>query len=501
MLDMSRGLDPIVASNLMVDHGLAPLETYPGAQAPWLCQCMRCGQDVRPRYNNIKQGWGGCRDCGAAARGAASRRSEQDAVAAIRAADLDPIDTYLGRKVPWRCRCLKCGKVVTPRLDGILAGQSGCKWCAKRAVDSVAAMRVMATADLEPLEPYPGSDHPWRCRCLKCDTEVTPRYNNVRQGHSGCVHCRHKETGGASQRLSHKAASAVMLEHGFLPLEPYRNSITPWRCQCRKCGSEVTPRYSNVRSNQGGCSVCKWAAQSARQRRPEGVAVSLMRSAGVEPLEPFQSAAKTWLCRCIVCARIVTPRLSGIERGQGACKYCAGCAVDPEEAAVRMRIAGMNPLENYPGRHAPWSCFCLKCHQVVTPSYGSIVRGQGGCRWCGKSGFRARERATVYLIQYPEQGAIKIGITDSQSNRMSNHRKRGWHLLNRVEVAGGLALAIEKSVLRWWRIELGLPPHLSKSEMPQGGWTETVDADAIDIPVTIERIRMLAASQTIVVST
>lgn len=41
--------------------------------------------------------------------------------------------------------------------------------------------------------------------------------------------------------------------------------------------------------------------------------------------------------------------------------------------------------------------------------------------------------------------------------------------------------------------ELGLPQFLGKEEMPQVGWTETVDLDAIDLPATIDRIRTLAA--------
>jgi hypothetical protein len=61
---------------------------------------------------------------------------------------------------------------------------------------------------------------------------------------------------------------------------------------------------------------------------------------------------------------------------------------------------------------------------------------------------------------------------------------------------GGRAIEIEKEILAYWRKDLDLPHYLSKHEMPQGGWTETVDADAIDILATIERIKTLAASKT-----
>ena len=47
---------------------------------------------------------------------------------------------------------------------------------------------VMEAAGLEPLEPYPGADVPWRCRCRSCGSDVAPRYNGVRQGR-GCQVC------------------------------------------------------------------------------------------------------------------------------------------------------------------------------------------------------------------------------------------------------------------------------------------------------------------------
>jgi hypothetical protein len=60
-----------------------------------------------------------------------------------------------------------------------------------------------------------------------------------------------------------------------------------------------------------------------------------------------------------------------------------------------------------------------------------------------------------------------------------------------VEVPGELALAVEDNILNWWRAELALPAYLGKQEMPQGGWTETVDSAEIDLAATIRRIESL----------
>lgn len=48
----------------------------------------------------------------------------------------------------------------------------------------------MLASGAQPLEPYPGSFVPWRCRCLACGKEITPLHHNVRhQGSRPCTHC------------------------------------------------------------------------------------------------------------------------------------------------------------------------------------------------------------------------------------------------------------------------------------------------------------------------
>lgn len=46
----------------------------------------------------------------------------------------------------------------------------------------------MIEAGLQPLEEYPGSNEPWKCRCATCNREVKPRYLSVVRG-GGCAHC------------------------------------------------------------------------------------------------------------------------------------------------------------------------------------------------------------------------------------------------------------------------------------------------------------------------
>jgi hypothetical protein len=54
------------------------------------------------------------------------------------------------------------------------------------------------------------------------------------------------------------------------------------------------------------------------------------------------------------------------------------------------------------------------------------------------------------------------------------------------------AVAIETDVLKSWRSTLGLRSYLTRSQMPQGRWTETVAAGRVDLPATVARICKLA---------
>jgi hypothetical protein len=105
------------------------------------------------------------------------RKDPREPADIMRVAGLEPLEPYPGSGVPWRCRHVACGREVTPRLSNVTKGQRGCVYCSGRVrLDPEAAASVMRAAGLEPLEPYPGSDRHWRCRHAACGREVTPTY-------------------------------------------------------------------------------------------------------------------------------------------------------------------------------------------------------------------------------------------------------------------------------------------------------------------------------------
>jgi hypothetical protein len=76
---------------------------------------------------------------------------------------------------------------------------------------------------------------------------------------------------------------------------------------------------------------------------------------------------------------------------------------------------------------------------------------------------------------------------------MYNHKKHGWDTYKTKNFAKlRNAYLVEQKIIKWLRLEVGLPIYLSDSQMPQGGWTETVDASEIDLPTIWAKVEKLS---------
>lgn len=330
----------------------------------------------------------------------------------------------------------------------------------------------MRTAGLEPLEPFTASHHPWRCLCLRCGKEVTPRYASISSGEQGgCTYC-------AGHRVDAEDAVERMRSRGLEPLEPFPGTKQPWLCRCVSCGKKVAPS-----ENSGsGCRYCKADAVD-----PED-AVAAMTAAGFRPLIVYPGSGP-WPCECMKCGKHSTPSYTTVKTRGSKCGYCAGTRIDAEDALDIMLAHDLQPLVPYPGAKKPWRSQCLKCERTVSPRL-SHVKGRGTiCRYCGKRGPDMSARSLLYLITNSDLAANKIGVARHDSSRLQQHTQQGWEVIRLWPVADGVtAYAVEAQVLTWLREQLLLPPFLSKDVMPQGGWTETYEADAIEVPDVISYI-------------
>jgi recombinational DNA repair protein (RecF pathway) len=454
-------------------------------------------------------------------------------------AGLMPLEDFVHKDSPWKARCLKCGKEVSPRFGSIRSGQGGCKYCAGVYLDEADAIASLEKAGFTALSPYPGSQLPWEAKCRACGKTSSPTISNIRTLDSGCKFCAAQAkadkakpstaeilavlgsamleplgtlqyennktpiacrclvckqtvsptfaslTGGSGcaycskKRVDKESAVDLMLLNGLKPLVPYSSSGTPWNCMCLTCEREVQPTYSAVKSGNSSCAYCAGKKVDLQD------AMKLMKEKRLLPLVPYPGSAEAWKSQCLICGRQVTPRLANLKNGHGGCLNCAGKFVDPTDAVVVMNESDLEPLEPYPGRHTPWKSRCLKCKREVTPTYGSVSRGSG-CRYCAEIGIDYTSPGYVYLITHQGMLSHKVGISNTKPrkknyDRLQQHVSKGWLSVSRHEFStADDAFRVEQEFLKWVREDLGLGVYLSASEMPQGGYTETFSgADSI----------------------
>lgn len=428
-------IDPKVAEALMTNAGFKPLEPYTKSHSKWKCLHISCGEVVYPTYHSVQQGQGGCFPCGRKTTANKRRLSETKSVQMMLDANLQPLEPYKSTDAPWKSRCMLCDKIVQPRLDGIRAGQGGCKYCA----------------------------------------------NKVR---------------GINQTLSQEVAMQIIRKVNLEPLEPYKDSKTKWKCKCLDCGSTVNPRIGDIRNGGGGCRKCGTAKTAKALTIPKVRALEIMINANVRPIVPYPKAKNKWKSECLKCGRVVYPILSEVIAGHAGCSYCANRKKDPEEVLRFMLSANLEPLEPYKNARSRWKCKCLKCGNVVYPKYNNVEQSNGGCGFCSKKGINLNKPSYLYLITHENLAAHKIGIANVQEkiriDRLRGNRgfiNHGWDVYKIWHFKSGAeATLIETAVFKVIRKDLKLPPYLSKDDMPKTrGESETIGAEAIGL-TALERV-------------
>jgi len=192
-----------------------------------------------------------------------------------------------------------------------------------------------------------------------------------------------------AHKLTHEEAEALMLAAGLTPLEQYRNSKYPWKCECQTCKSIVTPAFSSIQSGQGGCKSCALREQAAKLKMDDQEASKVMFENGFEPLEPYPGNQRKWHCKCMNCGNELFVLRNTVATNGTGCKYCweqrrgQSLRVSEADAIAVMRAAGLEPQDPYIRSGDPWRCIHLECGREVFPSYNSVQQGGGGCQQCG----------------------------------------------------------------------------------------------------------------------
>ena len=208
---LSKRVNRDMAVKEMVDSGMKPLVSYPGAGKPWKCRCLNCGKVGNPRLASIRRGHAGCRSC--ANTGRRMNDSELAKTMMIKKGKVIPLVGYPGNATPWLCRCLRCGSEVSPVYSSVVSGgRGGCRYCGirdgarTRTTPVQTAINAMLKSGVTPISEFKGTKAPWKSKCIQCGNVVYPTLGNVLSGSGPCKFC-------AEHGFNYKKRAVVYLLH------------------------------------------------------------------------------------------------------------------------------------------------------------------------------------------------------------------------------------------------------------------------------------------------
>lgn len=474
---MAVPITEAAAKKMFLTNSLKPLVPYVDSTTPWKSRCLICKKIVSPNYNKVRQRGHQCGYC------AGTRVDAKDAIARMKKSGFRTLIPYPGGNTPWKSQCLKCKKITYPRYSITIQG-IGCKYCSKRAVDPKDAVAAMKKRGFKTLGPFPGAVAPWRVQCLTCKKKFEVPFHSL-STKNGCKYC-------SGRALDLKDVSIVLTKLKLKPEEEFPGAGTPWKLRCLRCNRVVTPTYDHLTRkdrNVGGCSYC------SKRRVHMDDMLELLKKNKLRPIGQFINGKTPWICQCLKCKREIFPRMNDLRSGQSGCIYCAGLRVDELDAIKLANKNGFTPLVPYPGANKGWECICNICQKVSKPHYTSMQQGMNRCKFCSTGGFDFNKPAIVYLITHPKYGAHKIGVAGAakHNERLKKHKSQGWIIYRHKEFKRGIqAFAVEGKVLHWLRYKKDLSPYLSIEQMPQAGWSETVNGSEIDLSTIWAKVEQLS---------
>ena len=175
---------------------ITPLTKFETTANAMKFKCDRCGHIFSAHLHNLGGKKRGCRPCSIDDY---KRVPEVEILKTFKSAGvlaLEPLHSDLSRKI--KVLCLTCDdefKVSVVLLRDKRRTGNGCPTCQGRKtserlrLSEAEAISSLRKQGIEPLEPYPGlTDATWRCRCIKCGSELDFKLRTARQG-SGCRYC------------------------------------------------------------------------------------------------------------------------------------------------------------------------------------------------------------------------------------------------------------------------------------------------------------------------
>jgi hypothetical protein len=186
------------------------------------------------------------------------------------------------------------------------------------------------------------------------------------------------------------------------------------------------------------------------------------------------------------------------------CPFCAGQRVIPGENDLATthpeliaewhptRNGQLKPTEIMAGHDRKVWWKCSEGHEWSAPPYN---RKNGvGCSTCANTGYGIGDPGYLYLLAKEHLGLQQFGISNSPTNRVAQHKKNGWEVVDVIGPADGRWILETETALKEFFRDRDL---LLPRDYPEkfDGYTESWDASSMSFSSISEMLRSLRDSE------
>ena len=207
-----------------------------------------------------------------------------------------------------------------------------------------------------------------------------------------------------TKKIDSKVAEQVMIRAGLKPLEPYKNSITRWKCLHIACGTIVFPQYNAVRMGQGGCRPCSFKKTGLASRMSPEEALKKLQRQKLELVGKYKWVDRrtSFQIKCLLCSKVSNVNWGTLGK-KGRNKGCEKCS---RTSAGLMQVTTEKHLE------------LLTKHnlEAIGKHTGNSDLVKVRCLVCGK---RKEVRRNFLLARKN----LKLGCMDCAGAKIANPKK------------------------------------------------------------------------------
>ena len=293
-------------------------------------------------------------------------------------------------------------------------------------------------------------------KCSTCGYEWQANGNNRVRG-GGCPCCSNKVVvpGINDMATTHPALASECLDDPTKYIAGTRKRLE-WKCST--CGYKW-PAEGNKRVNGQGCPCCSNKVvvpgiNDMATTHPE-LAMDLVG----DPTKYTAGTNQMLDWKCSTCGYEWPAKGSGRVSSGSGCPCCSNRIVVPginDMATTHPKLAKecLSDSTKYTaGTSVMLDWECSTCGHEWPATGDHRVRGRS-CPSCSTGGHDQTKESFVYLIYRP--GQIQYGIMNIWTDRLKRHARKGWELLDKIEVTGRKARSLETKIKQTLRFK-GVP--------------------------------------------